>query len=484
MHTLVAYLLHDLSWGLNGWTLLILAAEVAATFTIPSILLQRRGQPLSALSWTLALIGLPFIGVLGWWAFGRTHLERKRRKRRTARLIIGGELADVRPPAEWDEELLPAGRLSAENAAGIFPAVGGNRVRLLVDGPCTYQALEEMAGSARSHLHFLFYVWEPDGTGRRFRDLLADKARHGVQVRVLLDAMGSRRAAGRFMDPLRKAGAQVALFEPARWVRRSLSINFRNHRKIVVADGRAGYNGGLNIGDEYLHEWRDMGLLLEGPAVAQLQEVFLDDWFFATGEECAEPGYFEEAVPQTGDELASCGILAGGPDTIDNPTLDAFFLGLTRARERVWITTPYLAPGVDILTALRTAVYRGVDVRLLVPRRSDNPLARLVGRSYYPTLLRAGIRVFEYLSAVLHAKTWIFDAQRVAVGSVNMDNRSFKLNFECTCFLRSGKLNERMAALFEGDLAHSEEMTMEKVERAGRWQELKEAAANLLSPLM
>ncbi len=483
MHTLFAFL-GGLSWSLNGWTLLVLASELAALATLPSVLLQRRGKPLSALAWTLALTGVPILGVTAWWALGRTHLRRKRRQRLLARQAILPELASSRHPAppEAQVEILPTHRMGPEEAVGIFPLVRGNRAELLVDGPACYQAMESAIAGARSHLHLLFYIWRKDATGRRFRDLLAEKARQGVEVRVLLDAVGSGSTGGRFMDPLREAGGEVALFAPTRSLFRRLAVNFRNHRKILVADGKTSFSGGLNIGDEHLSGWHDLGLLIEGPASCQLQEVFLDDWFFATGEECADRCYF--APPPEGEGGSWCGVLAGGPDTRHNHTRDAFFLALTRARERVWITTPYLAPGPDILTALRTAVYRGVDVRLLVPRTTDVAWARLVGRSYYPELLLAGVRIFEYLPSLLHAKAWVFDSEEVAVGSANLDNRSFRLNFECTCFLRDRLLCSRLSSLFKEDLGRSEEVTVESLRRRGKGERLLEAAANLLSPMM
>lgn len=488
MHTLI-HTLQNLGWALNGWTLFTLVAEGVALLTVPSVLLQRRGQALSALAWILCLVGVPYLGVLLWWGIGRTHLKRKRRKRRTARLTVTKGFVTLRPAAgeETPDAFLASFRFPAEDAGGIFSPAGGNRVRLLVDGAQTYAAIGEMIASARHHVHCLFYIWEKDATGARFRDLLAQKAREGVQVRVLLDAMGAGGASGRFMDPLRAAGGEVAVFMPTRFLRRSLSLNFRNHRKIVVADGHTAYTGGLNIGDEYVGEWRDMGLRLEGAAASQLQEVFLDDWFFATGRNLADAAYFEGAAAPCEESAgvpAVCSVIAGGPDTVDNPTLDTFFMGITLCRERIWITTPYLAPGPDVLTALRTAAYRGVDVRLLVPRRSDSRLVQLAGRSFYPALLRAGVRIYEYLPAVLHGKTWVFDGEHLAIGSANLDNRSFKLNFEITCFLRSPEATAEMAAIYERDLAHSEEVLLERFERRGPWTELKESAANLLGPLL
>lgn len=487
----VTNLLIHLGWDLTWWTVLLALSELFALATVPSVLIQRRGQPLSAISWTLALVGMPFLGVLAWWLIGRSHLERKRRKKVRARWAIYRGFASLRPEVEREEEGSPFQAFKVmpeQEAAGVFPSVSGNRVRLLVDGNATYDAMERAIRSASHHVNALFYIWQPDATGRRFRDLLCEKAREGVQVRVLLDAFGGGRAAGKFMDPLREAGGRVGIFMPTRFLRRSLSINFRNHRKIVVADGCTAYTGGLNVGDEYTRDWRDLGLLLHGPVVSQLQEVFLEDWYFATGEDLAEREFLPWCgVPDGAEEAGSearCAVVASGPDAPYNATQDALFLAFTQARERIWITTPYLIPDPVTQAALRTAVYRGVDVRLLVPARSDSKVTYLAGRSFYPSLLSGGIKIFEYKPAVLHGKSWVFDRRWAAIGTANMDTRSFRLNFEVGCFLESEELNGRLASLYERDLAASEEITLPHLAKAGSLQRFKEAAMNLLSPLL
>lgn len=481
---------HGIGWDLTGWILLTLAAELMALLTVPSVLLERRGQPLSALSWTLSLVALPFVGVAAWWLIGRAHLKRKRRRRAQARWRIAKGFAELRPgalpAAGLEQSPLPFRRLPAAEASGIFPFVGGNRVTLLRDGDETYAALEELLRGARHHLHLLFYTWEPDAAGARFRDLLVARAREGVQVRLLLDALGSARTGDAFLRPLIRAGGRVAFFAPMKFLRRSLSINFRNHRKIAVADGHAAYTGGLNVGDCYTREWRDMGVRLVGPAASQLQEVFLEDWFFSTGEALAERDYLcwreAEGLDPAGPDF--CAVVAGGPDTEQNVTRDAFFVAINAARERVWITTPYFIPDSSTQTALRTAVYRGVDVRLLVPRKADLPWTRLAGRSYFPSLLKSGVKIFEYRPCVLHAKTWVFDRLGAAVGSANLDTRSLKLNFEVSCFLHGRGPNARLAELFEEDLRHSDAVSLDSVEKGNSLQRLAESALNLLSPLL
>ncbi len=481
-------------WPAHGLDACLLVAELLALLTIPSVLVQRRGRPQAALAWVLGLIAVPFAGVLIWWGIGRSHLLRRRRRRQSARARISPGLRAVGPRSQpaSSVDLLPALHLPEDEALDVFPAVGGNGVKVLVDGAETYAAIDRIARSGRHHVHFLFYAWQPDDVGRHFRDLLARRARDGVQVRVLCDAVGSSRLSRRFLEPLRWAGGKVAFFMPTRLLRRSLTLNFRNHRKIVVVDGNVGYAGGLNIGAEYTGEWRDLGLLLSGPVVGQLQEVFADDWFFATGENLAAGEYFPEASTAGGDVLgkggvhhgAICRLIAGGPDARHNATHDTFLIAVNQAKHRVFITTPYLIPGPAIQAALRTAVFRGVDVRLLVPRNPDVYLTRLAGRSFYPDLLAVGVRIFEYLPGTLHQKLWVFDDELAAVGSANLDTRSFRLNFEACCFVQSRSVNAELAGLFIRDQALSEEVTPASVKAAGRWEEFKEAVANLLSPLL
>jgi cardiolipin synthase len=493
MHTLV-HILANMGWHPSGWTVSLLLAELLALLTIPSVLIQRRGRPQAALAWVLGLIAVPFVGVLVWWGIGRTHLLRKRRRRRSARARIspGLRVVGTRSQPSSRADLLPTLHLPPDEALAVFPPVDGNSVKVVVDGAETYPAIEHIVRAARHHVHFLFYAWRPDHVGRHFRDLLAQRAREGVRVRVLCDAVGSFRLSSRFLEPLRSAGGTVAFFMPTRILRRSLTLNFRNHRKIVVVDGSVGYTGGLNIGAEYTKGWRDLGLLLSGPVVGQLQEVFADDWFFATGENLAAGEFFPEASAH-GTELvgqegvhhgAICRLVAGGPDALHNATNDTFLIAVNEAKHRLFITTPYLIPGPAIRAALRTAVYRGVDVRLLVPRNPDVRLTRLAGRSFYPDLLAGGVRIFEYLAGTLHDKLWLFDDELAAVGSANLDTRSFRLNFEACCFIQSRSVNSALADLFLRDQALSEEVKPAFVEAAGRLQQFKEAVANLLSPLL
>jgi cardiolipin synthase len=256
-------------------------------------------------------------------------------------------------------------------------------------------------------------------------------------------------------------------------------LNFVNHRKIIVVDEHVALVGGMNIGDEYAHAWRDVMLRIEGPAVHALDHVFLDDWFFATDEEVEHIERDADLAP--GD--ASCAIIASGPDR--EPFIhDAYFTLFTQTTERIWIVTPYFIPTDALSVALRTAAGRGVDVRIVLPSRSDNIVTKYAARSYYPELLAAGIRIYEYDGPMLHAKALVLDRDRSVVGSANVDTRSFRLSFEISCVVSHLDTTTRIAAWFGEVFASSHRVTAEECRNRSYPQVLLQSLAHLFSPML
>ena len=472
----------------------VVVGYLLAFIMILRIVLQRR-EPTATLAWVLGILLLPYVGVLMYLLVGRRRLTRQVRKRlaRAAALEphlarLGTGIADLTAPAAPDHYCKPEEREIAlvSNLMGRRLPTCGNHVQLLPDANQTYQALEEAIRTAKDHVHLLYYIYEQDETGARFRELLTEKAKEGVTVRLLVDGVGSF-GVDTFMNPMVQAGGYFAEFLPVGNLSRHWHPNLRNHRKIAVIDSHIGFTGGVNIGDEYtgrkrrVGHWRDTHMCIRGPAVHHLQEVFTEDWFFATGEDLISERWFPEQQA-VGNDMVQ--IIASGPDTETQPMHRIFFTAVTSAAERVFLTTPYFVPDQAMLVALETAAMRGVDVRLLLPRKSDMRLVDHAGRSYYDELLQSGVKIYEYSSGILHAKSMVIDERWATVGSANMDVRSFQLNFEVNAAVYGPDFANQLAALFQRDLTQAQQITLEDIKRKPLMARMKESLARVLSPVL
>lgn len=456
------------------------------------IILERR-SPVATLAWVMALAWIPVLGIPLYLLFGPRRLRRKKlRYRRSSSSVVEASQGWRERTDEGLPRTQPAGNGSqlvrlAENTRQSAPS-RAHRIDLLLGGDACYEAIERAIAEARHHVHLEYYIWEPDRVGTRFRDLLCERAHRGVKVRLLVDDFGSARFGRRFARPLEKSGAKVAWFNPISLARlRPDLVNFRTHRKIVVCDGRIGFTGGINICDEHSEAvagdraWRDTHLRIEGAPVVDLQSAFFEDWHFATGGAPCTRDYFPERDAQATGPWVQ--ILASGPDG-DSYAIEKFcFAAITGAQRRVLVTTPYFVPNEPLLLALTTAAQRGVDVQILVPQRSDSRLVTAAARSYFEELVRVGVRVHEYASSMLHAKTLVADDVAL-VGTANMDNRSFRLNFEVAGAIFDTSFADRLAETFQADLQRAVEYRLRTARRTPLWQRMSEATARLLSPLL
>jgi cardiolipin synthase len=371
-------------------------------------------------------------------------------------------------------------------AAGGPPVTRGNRLEHLRDAAAFYSRFQEDVAAARETVYAMFYIYRGDDAGARMRDLLAAQARRGVEVRLLVDGWGSFGLDPGFLEPLIDAGGRVAFYQPPRFRPWSSHLNFRNHRKLCCLDGRVGFLGGINVGDEYfgrdpdLGLWRDTMLRVEGPAAAVLAQVFVEDWRTATGEELDPAVSVPSAAGGPGGLVQ---VLPSDPGDPWQPIRTALFQGIAGARRRAWLTSPYFVPDESMRTALLAAGLRGVDVRLLLPGRSDLRVVQAAGRSYYPEMLRAGVRIWEYQDGFIHAKTLVVDDAVASVGSANMDIRSFELNHEITMFAADPVLLETLATEFLEDQGRAREITLPGLEARPFRTHLWESTARLLSPL-
>lgn len=483
--------------------------------TIPCVLMTKKNAT-SAVAWCLLVFFLPIVGAIAFVILGYQHihrpLKRKQRHKKHFKLtnpperretIAGQPLAE-----EADSSWQGMARLAQR--FGAFPVTRGNRVQFYYEGQPAFDAKLEAIRSARHHIHLEYFIFQPDETGRRFLDLLTQKARAGVEVRLLYDAMGSRHLARHLLRPLRQAGGKCSVFLPLNPFRRRIQVNMRDHRKLLIVDGKVAFTGGLNIGDEYLGKvarfgfWRDTHMRLEGPAVAGLQRVFVEDWDFACRENLQGNAYFPEwprktllraaesnapqsSAPQETHSAPLVGpvqVIASGPDQDLKGIREVYFAAIQRARRRLWIASPYFVPDPGLLDVLCLAGYSGIDVRLLCQYHPDKWIPFYAGRFYWTDVLDAGVKVYQYRKGMMHAKTILVDDEWASVGTANLDNRSLYLNFEVNCLLYAPHAVAELESVFLRDLDSSIRLDRDVYARRPFAARLLENTCRLLSPVL
>ncbi len=389
------------------------------------------------IAWVISLLTVPFLAIPMYWLLGRTRFSRNIGGRRQTddRLKKLAESMHLRlRHCEVDIPDDDAFERAARVLGGL-PFTRGNDLELLIDGEKTFERIFEAIKEAKNYLCVNFFIVKNDKLGTRFQEALIERAKAGVKVYFLFDEIGSHKLPRRYLKAMKDAGIECHSFGINRFWWSRLQLNFRNHRKIVISDGKSAFIGGLNVGDEYLGrdqkfgEWRDTHLKIRGPAVQAVQMVFLEDWFWACNE---VPGLHWETEPEAADQIAAV-IPTGPADPADSWQL-IVAEAANSSRKKLWIATPYFVPDEGVLTALQAAAIRGVDVRILIPERADQILVSLSAFSYYDQSIPYGVKLFRYDKGFLHQKVMLIDERLAAVGTANLDNRSFRLNFEITAF--------------------------------------------------
>jgi cardiolipin synthase len=338
---------------------------------------------------------------------------------------------------------------------------------------------------AEHFIHLQYYIVRDDKLGKRIIRLLADKAREGVEVKFLYDGMGNALNSPMFNKPLKEAGGEVQLFLPPKGIR----INYRNHRKLAIIDGKIGYIGGLNIGDEYLGEvkrfgyWRDTHIRVVGDCVHDMELRFQMDWNFTKGTKIGFNEKYFPYIPKQADSVPMQ-IVSSGPDTRWNSVQHGYFRMITEANRRIYIATPYFVPDDSILEALKTAALSGVDVRIIIPGTPDHLFVYWSSLSYLGELLDAGVRCYEYTKGFIHSKVISMDGMISSVGTANVDVRSFKLNFEVNAFMYDERVTAEIDAQFARDFRDSHEITKDEYDTRSRQTKIREAFSRLISPLL
>jgi len=463
---------------------LVELAGIAAA--VHAVMNARTSQ--GAMAWAISLVTFPWLALPLYAIFGRNKFN-------GYALLRGTKDADVhhiieRVMAESNTrnlicENLPASQVALTRLAEM-PTTRCNKTRLLIDGRETFNSIFQGIEAATEYILVLFFIVKDDSLGRELRSNLIQKAQTGVKVYFLYDEIGCHSLPQSYLREMQAAGIITSAFHSTKGRTNRFQLNFRNHRKIVVVDGKVAYVGGHNVGDEYLGRhptfgpWRDTHVRVEGPAVQAVQFCFVEDWYWATSTipelnwevNRAADGREEALIVASGpaDRLETCGLM--------------FVQAINSATERVWIASPYFVPDLQTLSALKLAALRGVDVRILLPEKPDHRTVYLASFSYYQNTLPVGIKLYRYTAGFMHQKVFLIDAACAAVGTANLDNRSFRLNYEITLLNYDPDFVKAVDAMLVEDFSRSRPVTMEEYSRRSFFFKLAVRSARLLAPIL
>jgi cardiolipin synthase A/B len=454
-----------------------------------------RRKPSATLSWILVMLFLPGLGFVLYLFLGQDI-----RKERLF-YIKEGEEREIYPRVQQQDESLHKGQLIFDNndisdykslihlnlnSQALFTQ--DNSVRIFSEGQELFQEMMAAMENAQKYIHLECYIIRNDALGQAFLDLLARKAGAGVEVKVLYDGMGCMRLPRAFFRPLHEAGGKAVSFFPPLVPYFNLRVNYRNHRKICLIDGEQGFVGGFNIGEEYLGMapeigfWRDAHICIRGSALDDMEVRFLLDWRYAAKDNfLAESRYFP---PRTEQGQTSIQVVSSGPDSKWSAIKNGYLKMINSAQRNIYVQTPYFVPDDSILEALKIAALSGVEVHLMIPGKPDHIFIHWASLSYVGELLEAGVRCYIYQRGFIHSKLIITDSQVSAIGTANLDIRSFELNFEVNAFIYDEKVSQELERVFFRDLLDSTELTLAQYLTRPRTVKVKEAFCRLLSPLL
>lgn len=461
-----------------------------------TIIFLERKNPSATLAWIMILFLVPVVGIILYFLLSQ-NISRQRIFRLTKyeESVISQALAEqmtdikngnldfVNPEAKKWQNLIHMHQSYANSFL-----TQDNRISILTDGNHMLDSLLKDIEEAKKSINVEYYIIKNDATGRSLINALVAKAKEGVEVRLLIDAVGGRQFLSKHMKPLTDAGGKYAFFFPSKLRNINLKLNYRNHRKLVVIDGRIGYLGGFNIGNEYLGKvkkfgkWRDTHLRIMGSSVQDMYARFILDWRFASKEDLVlSQAYYEEpeAAGSTGIQ-----IVASGPDSSKEEVKHGYLKMISAARKNIYIQTPYFVPDASILDSIKTAALSGVDVRIMIPCMPDHMFVYWATYSYAGMLLNAGAKIYIYDNGFLHAKTMTVDGEVASIGSANFDIRSFRLNFEANAFIYDAAETYKLEAIFETDMTHCHELTKQLYRNRSLLIKFKEGIARLLSDLL
>jgi cardiolipin synthase len=445
--------------------------------------------PQGSIAWAVSLVTFPYVAVPAYWVFGRNKfngyvLARQDQLKELDDII---RQANDQVAVNIEFSSVQTRAITGAEKMARLPLTGGNKTTLLVDGDATFTSIFEGIEAAEDYILVQFYIVRDDNLGRELQSRLIEKARNGVRVYFLYDEIGSLGLSGDFGAKLRDAGVEIHPFHSRKGSGNRFQLNFRNHRKTVVVDGKVAWIGGHNVGDEYLGKnaksghWRDTHARIEGPAVLAAQLAFVEDWHWSTD---ALPGDLSWTPRQASDGEAAVLVIASGPaDEMETASL-MYTQAINSAIDRIWIASPYFVPDDAIVQALQLAGLRGVDVRILIPEKSDSKLVTLAAYSFFNEISAAGVVFYRYQAGFLHGKVKLIDDNVATVGTANFDNRSFRLNFEITSLVIDSKFASDVEEMFEQDFAESRIMESDEFDHKSFWFKLAVRTSRLAAPVL
>ena len=483
-----------------NWILIIELVYLLILIIVCIRIIYDTNSTVKTLSYLMLAIFIPIFGILFYFAFGVNY---RKNELYSKKIISDDNLWNqvkqnvinysVQTYYGLPESERPNKQLTKFLSSEMSPLTSGNAAALLINGeekfPAVIKALEE----AKDHIHIEYYIYENDKIGKTIEEILIRKAKQGVTVRFIYDDFGSRGIRKNIAVRIRDAGVETYPFYKIPIFRAISHINYRNHRKIIVIDGKKAFVGGINVSDKYINDstsanklfWRDTHLMIEGPGAYYLQYLFISDWNFAS-EKTLENirHYFPDTNKHNtpGDKLVQ--IAASGPDSVNPTVLYTLLYAIYQAEQEILITTPYFIPDQSLMDALIIAALGGVSVQLLVPERSDSRLVALAASSYYSDLLAAGVKIFFYQDGFVHAKTLVVDKKIAVVGTANMDVRSFDLNFEVNAIVYDDELASSLANTFYSDIKDAILLDKETWANRSIIKIFLEKVARLVSPLL
>ena len=457
-----------------------------AIVVLTAILLENR-NPVKTIGWIMIMILLPIVGIILYIFFGQDLRRKKIFENKLCYPAISSKyIYNIQKLNETNIPIRFQKLAYLLNSNGQSPLSSNNKIDVYTTGKDAFKSLYKDIKNAKEHIHIEFYIIENDSVGNRFRELLKQKAREGVRVRVIYDYLGGWKLPISWRTSLQNAGVYIHPFLAADNIFRFSLLNYRNHRKLVIIDGRIAYTGGMNLANRYIFGnhlglWRDTFIKVQGPAVHSMQYSFLTDWSFVDGKIIANQKYYPELQLFENNFTQ---IVTSGPDSDWKNIMQGIVSLISNAQKEILIHTPYYMPPEAVMTALETAALSGVDVNIMIPERNDSKIVAAAGRSYIEGLLRAGVNVYYYKYNFLHSKAIVVDRYISVIGTANMDNRSYEQNFEIAAFIYDEKTALKLVEGFKKDIESSRLLNINLWRHRPKYKHYIESLARLFSPLL